>query len=62
MLCSSHVAVIKEVGMKKSYANPELVLSGELCNSTKAPVASIKTLDGQPFQKNPSFGDVGFGL
>ena len=48
--------------MKKTYANPELVLSGELCNSTKAPVASIKTLDGQPFQKNPSFGDVGFGL
>jgi hypothetical protein len=48
--------------MKKSYTNPALVLSGELCNSTKAPVPSSKTLDGQPFQKNQSFGDVGFGL
>lgn len=48
--------------MRKTYTNPELVLSGELSYSTKAPVISPKTLDGQPFQKNPSFGDVGFGL
>jgi hypothetical protein len=48
--------------MQTNYTTPTHIRSGELLADTEAPVSWKITLDGKPFQKNNSFGSVGFGI